>query len=244
MICSAALSSSPCHTSVISTFFQSQHVWKTLPSVEWLPGKCQNCVWKLERRKQLYWCDPGVWGWSAGGGTQSDLGCFQSLFQNLLRGNKKVEVWRFLGRCEGKHPTEISTILENIEHWPFLETILWTLRNLTTRWIQWWRKVKTEVPMDISFLIFAKYVEKRAMAETLEITLKQTISKELSSPATSVIKLSGLKIVLGPTNHASIQTNLHTCPQIWFKINFFSLQNCHPRIWDVTKNIFVIRILS
>ena len=49
--------------------------------------------------------------------------------------------------------------------------------------------------MDISFLIFAKYVEKRAMAETLEITLKQTISKELSSPATSVIKLSGLKIV-------------------------------------------------
>ena len=57
------------------------------------------------------------------------------------------------------------------------------------------------------FLIFAKGVEKRAMAETLEITLKQAISKELSSPATSVIKLSGLKIVLGPTNHASIQTN-------------------------------------
>ena len=45
--------------------------------------------------------------------------------------------------------------------------------------------------MDISFLIFAKYVEKRAMAETLEITLKQTISKELSSPATSATKLSG-----------------------------------------------------
>ena len=63
--------------------------------------------------------------------------------------------------------------------------------------------------MDISFLIFAKGVEKRAVAETLEITLKQTISKELSYPATSVIKLSGLKIVLGPTNHASIQTNLH-----------------------------------
>ena len=63
--------------------------------------------------------------------------------------------------------------------------------------------------MDISFLIFAKYVGKRAMAETLEITLKQTISKELSSPTTSVIKLSGLEIVLGPTNHASIQTNLH-----------------------------------
>ena len=37
----------------------------------------------------------------------------------------------------GRHPTEISTILENIEHCPFLETILGTLGNLTTRWIQW-----------------------------------------------------------------------------------------------------------
>ena len=33
----------------------------------------------------------------------------------------------------GRHPTEISTIFENIEHWPFLETILGTSRNLTTR---------------------------------------------------------------------------------------------------------------
>ena len=31
----------------------------------------------------------------------------------------------------------------------------------------------------------------------------------VSSPTTSVIKLSVLEIVLGPTNHASIQTNLH-----------------------------------
>ena len=33
----------------------------------------------------------------------------------------------------GRHPTEISTILEKIEHCPFLETILGTLGNLTTR---------------------------------------------------------------------------------------------------------------
>ena len=33
----------------------------------------------------------------------------------------------------GRHSTEISTILEKMEHWPFLETIQWTLRNLKTR---------------------------------------------------------------------------------------------------------------
>ena len=29
-----------------------------------------------------------------------------------------------------RHPKEISIILEKIKHWPFLETILWTLKNL------------------------------------------------------------------------------------------------------------------
>ena len=61
--------------------------------------------------------------------------------------------------------------------------------------------------MDISFLIFAKYVEKRAMAETLEITLKQTISKELSSPATSATKLSGPEILFGTITRDSTKTN-------------------------------------
>ena len=30
-----------------------QHVGKTLPSVEWLPGKYQKCIWKVKRRKWL-----------------------------------------------------------------------------------------------------------------------------------------------------------------------------------------------
>ena len=30
--------------------------------------------WKFERGQQLCWCDPGVWGWSAGGSSQGDLG--------------------------------------------------------------------------------------------------------------------------------------------------------------------------
>ena len=31
-------------------------------------------TWKFERGQQLYWCDPGVWGWSAGGSAQGYLG--------------------------------------------------------------------------------------------------------------------------------------------------------------------------
>ena len=30
--------------------------------------------WKLERGQRLCWCDPGLWGWSAGGSSQGDLG--------------------------------------------------------------------------------------------------------------------------------------------------------------------------
>ena len=30
--------------------------------------------WKFERGQQLCWCDPGVWGWSAGGSAQGYLG--------------------------------------------------------------------------------------------------------------------------------------------------------------------------
>ena len=30
--------------------------------------------WKLERGQRLCWCDSGLWGWSAGGSSQGDLG--------------------------------------------------------------------------------------------------------------------------------------------------------------------------
>ena len=60
-----------------------RYVWKALPSVEWLPGEHQNCLWKLERWQWLHWCDPSLWGWSAGGGTQGDLGCFQSFLSEV-----------------------------------------------------------------------------------------------------------------------------------------------------------------
>ena len=46
--------------------------------MEWLSRKCQKCIWTSERRKRLCWCDSGLWGWSAGGGTQGNFGCFKS----------------------------------------------------------------------------------------------------------------------------------------------------------------------
>ena len=59
--------------------------------------------------------------------------------------------------------------------------------------------------MDVSQLFNAKFVERKVMAQTLKITLKQTILKESSSPATSAIKLSGLEMVLG-----NIRDNMKT----------------------------------
>ena len=45
-------------------------------------------------------------------------------------------------------------------------------------------------------LIFAKCVERKGWAVLSKITLKQITLKELSSPATSAIKLSGLEMLL------------------------------------------------
>ena len=44
-------------------------------------------------------------------------------------------------------------------------------------------------------LTFAKSVERKATPVPLKITLRQTISRELSSPATSAIKLAGPEMV-------------------------------------------------
>ena len=43
--------------------------WKSRPI--WVT---KLSFWKFERGQQLCWCDPGVWGWSAGGSSQGDLG--------------------------------------------------------------------------------------------------------------------------------------------------------------------------
>ena len=59
---------------IIQTAPEQQNVWKTLPSVERLPGQHQNCIWKLERGHWLCWCNPCLWGWPAGGSSQGDLG--------------------------------------------------------------------------------------------------------------------------------------------------------------------------
>ena len=43
--------------------------WKSRPI--WVT---KLSFWKFERGQQLCWCDPGVWGWSAGGSAQGYLG--------------------------------------------------------------------------------------------------------------------------------------------------------------------------
>ena len=53
-------------------------VRKTLSAVEWLQGECQLCFWKLAKWQGFHWCDPGMWGWPADGGTQTYPGFFKS----------------------------------------------------------------------------------------------------------------------------------------------------------------------
>ena len=38
--------------------------------MERLQRECQLGLWRLETRQGVHWCDLGLWGWSAGGGSQ------------------------------------------------------------------------------------------------------------------------------------------------------------------------------
>ena len=91
-----------------NTNFKRQNVGKAVPPVERLPRQCQKYIWKPQRKQWLYWCDLGLWGWSAGGRAQGDLGCFQSFLSEATSEkqtpsptdlHERNEIWRSLGDC-------------------------------------------------------------------------------------------------------------------------------------------------
>ena len=76
--------------------------------MERLPGQHKERLSKLKRRQQLHWCDSGLWGWSAGGGTQGDLGSFKSFLPEALvqkqsssstNIHERGEIWWSCGHC-------------------------------------------------------------------------------------------------------------------------------------------------
>ena len=55
------------------------NVRKTLRPMEWFQGERQFYFCKFAKWQGLHWCDLGLWGWPANGGTQSYPGFIKSI---------------------------------------------------------------------------------------------------------------------------------------------------------------------
>ena len=60
------------------------NVRKTLPPVEWFQGERQFYFCKFAKWQGLHWCDLGLWGWPAGGGSQGGSYCLESILLGYL----------------------------------------------------------------------------------------------------------------------------------------------------------------
>ena len=57
-------------------------------AMEWLQWEYQLCLWTIESRSWLHWCDPGLWRWPPDTGTQICPNLFQPLVSRTLEESK------------------------------------------------------------------------------------------------------------------------------------------------------------
>ena len=81
--------------------------------------------------------------------------------------------------------------LKTVRQLQSLATIMQTWTTLKKQWSRWWRKVKTNTPMENNSLTNAKCVQKKAWLDPSKIILKQITLKESLFHATTVIKHLG-----------------------------------------------------
>ena len=85
-------SSSAISGCLIYIFFDIQPLAMLLSCILWqcLTTFLNRCLWDLERRDWLHWCDPGLWGWSADRGSQGDLGSIKSHQSSTIHRRRNI----------------------------------------------------------------------------------------------------------------------------------------------------------
>ena len=97
------------------------------------------------------------------------------------------------------------------------------------KWSQWWKRVKTLVPMDQEPK-FARCAEKKDNMWRLETTLKHTTWKEFRCLAMSVKRRSGQELHWGSTNVKTLKLTGQRFN--WWREFTFSGQDI---LWGITK---------
>ena len=78
--------------------------WKVMVEVEWFQRECQLCRWRLETRQGVHRCHLGLWGWSAGGGSQGGSCCFESFLSEHLEEEQTSSSLDLHEGCEARKP--------------------------------------------------------------------------------------------------------------------------------------------